>query len=112
MSGGPVLSWDEKGPYVRGFVMIGEESVHEVSGGVLAPVALAGVIWPLMLMPVDMPYSNGGLRNERCLLDLEKEGAIIDRGRAHNCIKYLRGSDLQVVSAHWEADALRNRPVE
>ena len=106
MSGGPVFTWDEKAPYVRGFVMMGEERSDVASNRDRerdsVPFSLAGLIWPLMLMPVDMPYPNGTLRSERCLLDLEKEGAIIDRGRAHDHVKYARGSDLQIVRAHWE----------
>jgi Trypsin-like peptidase domain len=96
-SGGPVFTWDSKGPYVRGFVMKG---MVENSGSV--PFALAGMIWPLMLMPVDMLNPNGSLRRNRCLLDLEEEGAIIDKGRAHAHVKYARNSSLQIVSAHWE----------
>lgn len=55
-----------------------------------------------MLMPVDMPHPNGELRSERCLLDLEREGAVIDKGRARDHVKYVRGKDLQIVRACWE----------
>ena len=102
MSGGPVFTWDAKGPYVRGFVMMGEERFDKASNRDSVPFSLAGMIWPLMLMPVDMPLPNGTLRRERCLLDLEKEGALIDKGHARDHVKYMRGSDLQIVRANWE----------
>jgi hypothetical protein len=101
MSGGPVFTWNEKGPFVRGFVMMGEDRIEEGDHGPVS-FALAGMIWPLMLMPVGLPNSQGSLSSARCLIDLEQEGIIIDKGRAHDHIKCQRDTNLQIVSAHWE----------
>jgi hypothetical protein len=100
MSGGPVFTWDERGPYVRGFVMKGEDRIDDSDD--ITPFALAGMIWPILLMPVDLPNPDGSLRRERCLLDLEKEGVIVDKGNAHLHIKIVRGENLQIASAVWE----------
>jgi hypothetical protein len=102
MSGGPIVSWDERAPYVRGFVMQGEERVEPARDNEAAPFALAGMIWPLMLMPVDLPRPDGSLHRERSLLDLEREGTIIDKGRAHDHVQCTRGGNLQITSARWE----------
>lgn len=101
MSGGPVMTWDERAPYVRGFIMKGEERLDEGDTSAM-PFALAGMIWPLLLMPVDLPDRDGNIFTERCLLDLEKEGAIIDKGRGHTHVKLKRGEDLKIVAAQWE----------
>ena len=100
MSGGPVFTWDDRVPYVRGFVMKGEERI--VDNADVTPFSLAGMIWPLMLMPVDLPNRDGSLRSERCLLDLEREGSLIDKGNAHDHVRLTRGDDLQIASARWE----------
>jgi hypothetical protein len=100
MSGGPVFTWDERGPYVRGFVMMGEDRIENSADE--APFALAGMVWPVLLMPVDLPNPNGSLRRERCLLDLEQEGVIIDKGNGHLHVKIVRGENLQITSALWE----------
>ena len=101
MSGGPVMTWDENAPYVRGFIMKGEERMDEGDQNP-ARFALAGMIWPLLLMPVDLPDREGKIFRERSLLDLEKEGVLIDKGRAHDHIKLTRGDDLKIVAADWE----------
>jgi hypothetical protein len=102
MSGGPVFTWDEKGPSVRGFVMIGEQRMNDTDNSTGIPVALAGMIWPLMLMPVDLPSEDGSLMRERCLLDLEREESVIDKGRASLHVRYTRGENLQILNASWE----------
>ena len=47
-------------PYVRGFIMQGEERMDEGDQNP-ARFALAGMIWPLLLMPVDLPDSRGNI---------------------------------------------------
>jgi hypothetical protein len=100
MSGSPVVSWDDDAPYVRGFVSQGEERLEE--GKPDQPqFALAGMIWPLMLMSVDLPQVDGAHTRDRCLLDLEREGVLLDKGRAHQHITIARDKEFRVTSAVW-----------
>jgi hypothetical protein len=59
------------------------------------------MLWPLMMMPVILPDADGTIRGET-LLDLQRDGEIIDRGNASEHVKYTRGENGQVAEAHWE----------
>lgn len=93
-SGGPVISQGADGhPYVRGVVSSGSDWSDE---------ALASMLWPIMTMPTSLPQTDGTLECGQTLLDLQREGTIIDRGNASKHIRCTRGENGQVISACWE----------
>jgi hypothetical protein len=65
------------------------------------PTALASMLWPLMMMPLSLPDEDGTIRGET-LLDLQREGEIIDRGNASEHVKCIRGENGQVGAAFWD----------
>jgi hypothetical protein len=78
MSGGPVCSGGPSGEIVvRGVVSSGD---------------LAFMIWQLLLMPASLPTTGGNITG-RTLLDLEREGALIDRGRGSDHVHVERFLD-------------------
>jgi hypothetical protein len=60
------------------------------------------MLWPLMMMPVYLPDEDGTIRGDETLLDLQREGEIIDRGNASEHVKYTRNENGQVIAAYWE----------
>lgn len=87
LSGGPVCS---AGPdntiVVRGVVSSGDQ---------------ASMIWQILLMPVSVPRPDGNIVG-RTLLDLEREGLIVDRGRGSEHVSVTRDLRGQVSSAGWQ----------
>jgi hypothetical protein len=102
MSGGPVMTWTEGvdgAPYVRG---VARSDLGQASAGTEpTPTALASMLWPLMMMPISLPDEDGAISGET-LLDLQREGEIIDRGNASAHVKFIRGENGQVTAAYWE----------
>jgi hypothetical protein len=99
MSGGPVIT---EGPnrelHVRGTMM---SDWGSEKGADIGPTALASMIWQQQLLPVGIPTTVGNIAG-RTLLDLEREDAILDRGRgtAHVCVE--RHENGQIISAMWD----------
>jgi hypothetical protein len=87
-------------PYVRG---VARSDMDELTfaGTEPSPLALASMLWPLMMMPVSLPDEDGTISGET-LLDLQREGEIIDRGNASAHVKCIRGENGQVTAAYWE----------
>lgn len=100
MSGGPILTDGEDGPHVRGVVR--SDLTHPEATNDSSPTALAAMLWPIMLMPVTPPDRDGTITEGRTLLDLQREGVIIDSGNASQHVKCTRGQNGQVTNAHWE----------
>jgi Trypsin-like peptidase domain len=102
MSGGPVMTWTrgvDGAPYVRG---VARSDLGQTSAGTEpTPTALASMLWPLMMMPISLPDEDGTISGET-LLDLQREGEIIDRGNASAHVKCIRGENGQVTAAYWE----------
>ena len=87
MSGGPVCSGGPTGEIVvRGVVSFAD---------------MASMIWQILLMPVSLPTPDGNIA-ARTLLDLEREGVLIDRGRGSDHMHVERGPEGQVISASWQ----------
>ena len=86
MSGGPVCSGG-----------LGGEIVVR---GVVSSADLASMIWQILLMPVSLPKPDGNIAG-RMLLDLELDGALVDRGHGFDHVRVDRGSDGQVLAAAW-----------
>jgi hypothetical protein len=87
MSGGPVCSGGPTGEIVV--------------RGVVSSADMASMIWQILLMPVSLPMPDGNITG-RTLLDLEREGVLIDRGRGSDHTHVERGPDGQVISASWQ----------
>lgn len=101
MSGGPVVTvHDNSVPCVRGIVRSDESRVADPCAENPTPVALASMIWPLLLTPVTLPTRDGSVGGKR-LLDLQREGLIIDRGCACEHIHRRAGDNGQIVEACW-----------
>jgi hypothetical protein len=101
MSGGPVMTIEGESPYVRGIIRSDATFASEPVETVISQAALATMVWPLMMMPVSLPAQNGTI-DGRTLMDLQREGTIIDRGNAAEHIKVTRNELGQIVDAHWE----------
>jgi len=88
-------------PLVRGVVRSDETRAAEPTSADPASAALVSMIWPIMLLPVSLPSRNGTISG-RTLLDLQREGTIIDRGNACKHIQCSRNEKGQVTAAHWQ----------
>jgi hypothetical protein len=91
-----VLPWDE-----RRAVCSGGPSGEIVVRGVVSSGDLASMIWQILLMPVSLPKPDGNITG-RTLLDLERAGVLIDRGRGSDHVHVERGPDGQVIAASWQ----------
>jgi hypothetical protein len=100
MSGGPVMTEGEDGPHVRGVVR--SDLTDQMVADDAAPTALAAMLWPIMLAPLTPPDRDGTITEGKTLLDLQREGVIIDRGNASAHVRCTRGENGQVTGAHWQ----------
>jgi hypothetical protein len=84
MSGGPVMEISDAGPVIIG--VISSDFSFDYSHGGSGEHALASVIWPSMIIPLEKEKL-AGIANPT-LLDFEQMGLIADRSKAHSHVRW------------------------
>ena len=100
MSGGPVVRLSGEEPLVCGLIHADESIDGDDMGRGSGRNAVAAMLWPSVITPVDVEM-DGTEERLSSLLDLIRKGLVDDRGAAHDHVQIVRNVDGQTTGVGW-----------